>query len=231
MKKSFFRFLPVLLLAAVLLPFAARAEGEQPADAAQPVYEPGAVVTFGAYEQDADTENGPEPIEWVVLDAQKNKVLLISRYVLDGRKYGNRNGSSAWSSAPLRKWLNETFLKKAFTKEEQKKILTSYVKADKNPDYKAKPGSSVKDKIFLLSIVEAKKYMPSSADRRCEGTAYAFSRLEYTGVMGRCDWWLRSPGINKWHAAYVLEHGGIFSSGVVVECPIGIRPAMWISIG
>lgn len=39
----------------------------------------GNVVTYGHYEQDNDTANGKEPIEWVVLDVQGDKALLISK--------------------------------------------------------------------------------------------------------------------------------------------------------
>lgn len=49
----------------------------------------GSIVTFGQYEQDNDPENGPEPIEWFVvnLDKGNHRVLLLSRYVLDAYPY------------------------------------------------------------------------------------------------------------------------------------------------
>ena len=36
----------------------------------------GGIVTFGRYEHDGNEENGPEEIEWIVLDVQDGKVLL-----------------------------------------------------------------------------------------------------------------------------------------------------------
>lgn len=42
----------------------------------------GSIVAFGRYEQDGNEENGPEEIEWVVLDVQDGKVLLLSKYGL-----------------------------------------------------------------------------------------------------------------------------------------------------
>ena len=39
----------------------------------------GSIVTFGAYEQDDDTSNGKEDIEWFVLANEGNRSLLISR--------------------------------------------------------------------------------------------------------------------------------------------------------
>ena len=51
------------------------------------------IVTFGHYEQDNDLSNGPEEIEWIVLDFDEkdHKALLISRYGLDAKPY-KRNG-------------------------------------------------------------------------------------------------------------------------------------------
>lgn len=45
----------------------------------------GQLVRFGSYEQDNDTSNGKEPIEWIVLsvDEEQGRALLLSRYVLD----------------------------------------------------------------------------------------------------------------------------------------------------
>ena len=49
----------------------------------------GDYVTFGSYEQDNNTGNGQEPIEWLVLDydAANNRALLLSRYGLDALPY------------------------------------------------------------------------------------------------------------------------------------------------
>ena len=44
--------------------------------------EPGDVVLFGAYNQDGDSENGKEPIEWRVLEKKDDKVLLITEQVI-----------------------------------------------------------------------------------------------------------------------------------------------------
>lgn len=43
----------------------------------------GEYVTFGHYEQDNDESNGKEDIEWLVLEKEDDKVLVISKYVLN----------------------------------------------------------------------------------------------------------------------------------------------------
>ena len=47
----------------------------------------GSTVRFGTYEQDNDVSNGPEEIEWTVLDVDGNRALLISRFGLESREY------------------------------------------------------------------------------------------------------------------------------------------------
>ena len=40
-------------------------------------------IFFGHYEQDNDLNNGPEPIEWRILEVKGDKILLLSEYILD----------------------------------------------------------------------------------------------------------------------------------------------------
>ena len=47
----------------------------------------GDTVSFGSYEQDNNTENGAEAIEWIVLDVEGENVLLLSKYGLDAQAY------------------------------------------------------------------------------------------------------------------------------------------------
>ena len=49
--------------------------------------EVGSYILFGEYEQDSDESTGKEAIEWLVLDKQDDKMLVISRYGLDGQPY------------------------------------------------------------------------------------------------------------------------------------------------
>ena len=49
----------------------------------------GSTVFFGSYEQDNDTANGKEDIEWIVLAKEGNKLLVISKYALDCQKYNS----------------------------------------------------------------------------------------------------------------------------------------------
>lgn len=45
-------------------------------------------VECGFYEQDGDLNNGPEPIEWIVLSETEDDMrLLLSKYCLDAMPY------------------------------------------------------------------------------------------------------------------------------------------------
>ena len=132
------------------------------------------IVTFGSYEQDNDFTNGPEPIEWIVLDVQKGKSLLISRYALDCQPFNNTRTYIEWDRCTLRTWLNGTFLNEAFSTDEHLFINTTHVDAANaiNPSYSTGIGNSTEDKIFLLSINEANSYFASNEERLCVPTEY-----------------------------------------------------------
>ena len=195
-------------------------------------------VIFGSYEQDNDTNNGKEEIEWRVLAKEGNKILVISEYALDCQRYNKEFTSVTWETCPLRKWLNETFFKSAFSAEEQKMIPETKVTADANPSFVTDPGNDTTDKVFLLSVTEAEKYFSSDEGRKCVPTAYAIEQGAYTsssytkGGKAACRWWLRSPGTYSPYAALVYYDGGDFDyRGDCVNISHAcVRPALWIEI-
>lgn len=122
----------------------------------------GETVTLGRYEQDNDTANGAEPIEWQVADIQDDRILLISKYVLDNIRYneyagiyGNRDSESVpWAQSYIYSWLNEDFANSAFTEDERKRIIDTTAYSDTDSSGRKEIIGSV----FLLSYEEAVKY-------------------------------------------------------------------------
>lgn len=198
----------------------------------------GGYVIFGAYEQDNNTSNGKEEVEWLVLDKQEDKILVISRYALDCQQYNPaRIDGATWESCALREWLNNDFINNAFSASEQAMIPTVMVPADKNPSYGTDPGNATQDRVFLLSITEANKYFSSSETRKCAPTDYAIAQgawvsdSVFTDERGVCWWWLRSPGENHHHAAGINGAGGIAKGDRHnFEKDKAVRPAMWITL-
>ena len=176
----------------------------------------GDIYTFGTYEQDNDNSNGKEDIEWLVLARENNRALLISKYVLDYKKFNNTLTEVDWESCTLRIWLNEKFLNNAFSSIEQSMIIDS--------------GNATADKVFLLSKSEVGDFFPSKKAQRCEPTPYAVFRGADKNEWGYTEWWLRS--IADYGLCYYVHGstGDVSDVGSMVDQSLGVRPAMWIDI-
>ncbi|MBO7340006.1 MAG: FecR domain-containing protein, partial [Lachnospiraceae bacterium] len=115
-------------------------------------------VLFGSYEQDGDESNGPEPIEWRIIDQNENGTLLFSRYVLDGAQYNDERTDVTWATSSLRKWLNSDFYNLAFNQKEQAWINTVTLVNEDNPLFGTPGGEDTNDRVFVLSLSELHHY-------------------------------------------------------------------------
>lgn len=188
----------------------------------------GDVITFGSYEQDNDETNGKEPIEWIVLTKEKERVLLLSRYALDCQPFHSDFSDITWDRCTLRSWLNADFYQEAFSKEERDIIQSRTVTADKNPRYFMPTGNDTQDYIFLLSIVEIEQYLKTDKERECTATEYTRAQGAFV-VDGKCWWWTRSAGDLSNDTAIVFTDGKIGYKGDDVNYTLdAVRPALWI---
>lgn len=172
----------------------------------------GDIVEFGSYEQDGDTSNGKESIEWRVLAVEGDRAYVVSQKALDARAFNeDEDGGNDWNSSDLKKWLENDFASQAFTGDEMKEI---------------------NDAPTLLSVDEANKYFKSDNDRICMPTQQAVSNGAWTSDdNGACGWWLRSPGGPSDWAADVLADGYVYSEGYYVAgASIAVRPALWVNL-
>ena len=174
----------------------------------------GETFLLGKYEQDNDTSNGKEDIEWRVLAKEGNRMLIVSEYALDYVEVKD----DEWITTTIRKMLNNQFYETAFSEEERSYIKTASIDEYSGPDDKSD------DKVFLLSIAEVEKYFNSEKDRICENTKYATAK----GALQ--TWWLRRPGYEE-ALAFVGPEGDIgISGGGYRFGDFGVRPAMWIEV-
>ena len=139
-----------------------------------------------------------------MLDVKENESLLISRYGLDCRQDNREWVGITWEDSNLRTWLNNGFIKTAFSENEIKKIKDSELENKGQPEYKTRGGNDTRDRIFCLSIDEAKQYFNSDNDRLCLPTPYARNQGVYVNDNGYCYWWLRSPG-NCYETTFVKQ--------------------------
>lgn len=206
-------------------------------------FQVGRTVTFGTYPQ---TKGGTDstPIEWIILDRDGDNVLLLSRYGLDNQPYNAEWTDVTWENCSLRVWLNNDFLKRAFSAEEQNAICITHI-INANQGYSvwdSDGGNDTQDRIFLLSFAEANKYLgvvygDSSMEARMTPTAYASSLGAFVndGEYKTADggktglWWLRSAGTSQNFAAFIAPDGSLYSInvGYTYGC---VRPALWVNI-
>lgn len=171
----------------------------------------GDIITFGSYEQDGNSSNGAEDIEWVVLERKGNRALVISQYCIERKSFNDTFSSVLWENCTLRNWLNKSFLNTAFSDNEQTKIISSNISTD---------GRNTTDKVFLLSEDEATKYFETDYDRKTDATEHLST--------SDCYWLLRNTGSVS-NVAYVDADGtvGYYEN---VDRNWWVRPAMWIDI-
>lgn len=200
----------------------------------------GQEVRFGVFPQGKDGKK-LSPIAWKVLDRQEGRVLLISKDALVCRQFHTTmttwDGKIGWEKSSLRMWLNGDFFDRFFSPEEKALIVETDVSADPNPDHQnIDPGSDTKDRVFLLSILEAEKYFPNDEARNCMLTPFAVACGTWTAfstnVKGSARWWLRTPGYNQNRIACVERSGNILTDGNEIDDGTSccIRPVIWVNI-
>ena len=186
------------------------------------------IVTFGNY--------AGKPIEWIVLEQQESRKLLLSRFVLDAKKFLPDCIYTSWERSSVRKWLAEEFRQAAFTAEESARIQTT--KHETASELASHTETATDDAIFLLSVKEMERYFPRPDDRIAPADAAAckesrdlrdFTALLpfYQGVRG-CWWWLRDGGAEPNQRYIVWSDGTFCAEGHYVNYERGIRPALWI---
>ena len=190
----------------------------------------GESFVFGNYE-------GKE-LEWIILDKQENKALLISKDLLCEMPFGEERSwdyssePTTWADSSLREWLNGSFRTEAFSPDELPVILLTDVDT---PDtvvndslvrnWVLEGGGTTADFLFPLSLDEARQYI----DTIPKTDGYWWLRTRGTGsskiavVTG--DGYIRADGVTNTHGKkgvtfLDVEKGAIF----------GPRPVMWISL-
>lgn len=188
-------------------------------------------VVIGSWEQN-NRAKSTEDIEWIVLEREDGRALVISKYVLECLRFGSVSDEYVtWENSEVRTWLNEDFLENAFTEEEKERILVSEVTADENPQYDVDAGNAVEDRIFLLSAAEAERYFADDEMRACMPTKYMNAKYELPDPNGYCSWWLRTPGCGGMSVCCVDQDGRVNCFGAIRSLTqTGVRPAMWIEL-
>ncbi len=172
----------------------------------------GDAVVFGTYEQNGNSSDGAEKIEWIVLEKLDDKLLLISRECLDTKPINEARSDVEWKDSTLFNWLNGEFMQTAFSESEMASVIEN---------------DGVK--VTIPSAEEVKKYYEYDSWRAADATEFAVNngtRLQN----GKCWWWLLDKGEIDRSYSYVYFNGSVRTDGLAVDYKsVAVRPMMWVS--
>lgn len=190
-----------------------------------------------------------EPIKWRVLKNDGDSLFVMACRGLDIATYQKTGAvfptSLTWEECALKKWMNTSFLRRAFTNEEQKAVRTTTITNEANALYGTSGGNDTQDKVFALSYNEVtnpefgfrEDNAVSTSSRWVMPSDYASSlglssRSDtlFTGGNKTCNWWLRSPGKYPYYKQYVDCEGEIDPSGFFSDSQYAAVPAMYIDV-
>ena len=191
-------------------------------------------IKFGKYEQDNNISNGKEDIEWLVIDKNDDRKLLISKYVLNAIPYDNdikvnddsvANVPCKWSDSYIRHWLNKDFFNDTFSESEKNLMLSNLVESGKvygvdNSYTSDDMGIATNDKVYLLSKDEIRKYLGFEINGHndnylSEPTNYAKKVLNEEDVNERIAIWHKekeySSDFTKYSEYWVRSPGYLYT--------------------
>ena len=161
--------------------------------------------------------------------------------------YNSTKKDTTWETSSIRKWLNGSFFRSAFSSYEKKMILDTQILAEANPQTNTPAGRDTTDKVFLLSIEEFERYLltrnpETNKVTNYRGSCYVTPYAKAKGLHAvegidipdaDCTWWLRSPGANARCASIVVPgywEKWVNYNGCSVSDLEGVRPAIWVSL-
>ena len=179
---------------------------------------------FGSCCQRAYNDDIKDPIEWIVLERDGSKALLISNYIIDSREldeYGRE--SCHWKSCTLRSVLNDELFNEYFTDDEKDKIFDTYVGEEDSSTVGKESENVSKDKLFILSYDEEQKYLKGREEVKAQPTPF----VECFDDSGK--WWTRTMDDEEPIYWYYVDRFGFVDDCPVDDC-CGVRPAMWVDV-
>lgn len=207
-------------------------EPEKSIESGRPLLKVGEIVSLGRYEQDGDSWNGEEPIEWVVLSNFEDRTLLLTRYLLEPMAYDSYGGTT-WATSDVRAWLNGRFFYNAFNEEERAMIRVTDVRnGPSQGHYDTDGGPDTEDRVFLLSYISVwlndipDDYKTTLTPAAIQNGAYIVSEDTLNGqLIG--SWWMRSPGKSS-DMMLIINQEGKTQNCKPIYTGICVRPAIWV---
>ena len=166
----------------------------------------GDVITFGPY-------------EWVVLEQDGEKALLITKEIVAAKLFNrvlqpsDQSSFVPWETCTLREWLNVDFLKE-FDDADLKRILKTVVVTPRE--------TPISDRVFLLSVEEAERFFGTPELRIGKWSEKAIKMVSRRDVY--YEFWLLRNGVVERDGSINPHIENFGTSG-------GVRPVLWIDLG
>jgi hypothetical protein len=168
--------------------------------------------------------------QWIVLDVQADKMLLIAKDVVKVNiAFSKDKMSSDWSASSLRNWLNTSYLS-TFNSLDKAQIVETTIG---NSGF-----ANTTDKIYILSLAEVQKYLGKNGRLQTNNSEmwiddqYNSNRIAYHH-REPAYWWLRTSGYCEQFVSYISPEGKIRPYGFFATHDgrlSGVRPALWVNL-
>ena len=174
-------------------------------------------VTFGS--------NDGNPIEWIVLEKNGDKALLLSRLIIENEVY-DTSLTVSYSNSYIRNFVNTTMYNKYFNEKEKGMILDTTI-------------DNATNKMFILCKDEVLKYFGNKLKDNKKATTHITEQLKKTRTNitiankpgawydGNSSYWLRDT-VGNGNAMYLGYSGRLNLDGDIITINDGIRPAVWV---
>jgi len=206
-------------------------------------------VIFGAYEQDGDYRNGKEPLEWLVLERDGDRALLLSKYGIETLLWDKDQPIGAYDVDDLYWMMNRTIYEAAFSAGERAALIQ--INPIKNESLAEFPWGMTQypgytflletDDVLYGQGQDETKYFRTEESRITIPTAYAAQKgawldknVKFTDVA--VPWIVTVTGttdgdFSEVQFARVMPDGSVyFEEQAIKEQHVLIRPAIWVDV-
>lgn len=171
-------------------------------------YKNGTTIKFGEYSS--------EFIEWEVKDIKGNKALLVTKNIVEAKRFSTK--TTNYKNSEIRKWLNKDFYNIVFNNKEKDDILSTKL-----------TDMGIIDKVFLLSDEEIEKYYGNFKERVKQGTQHSKDNGLWVSSNETSYWWLRSAVDNS--SIYNINDSGyIYNDSEPTDDSLGVVCSIMIDL-
>lgn len=165
--------------------------------------------------------------EWYVMELKEDSALLFATDMVAKKKYIGYSKKISWANSPLRAWLNGDFYENSFSAAEKSIILetplTNYERViGEKYQFKTVEGEATKDKIFIFSVDEYKKFREKFPNFIPKNGAI-WKSSAYGG------WHLRDLDKTDMKPRLGSDIYTTATTGTIAAA-YGVRPALWVKI-